>query len=74
MSALFISKILDIPPEIVYYWWTDLQSTDSKLVKPLKSRKIISKSDDIIIEERAQKSHLKSILIYVSSRKSPPKE
>tara|TARA_B100001013_G_C24584095_1_gene431910 strand:- start:682 stop:1131 length:450 start_codon:yes stop_codon:yes gene_type:complete len=51
MSALFISKILDIPPEIVYAWWTDLQSTDSKLVKPLKSRKIISKSDDIIIED-----------------------
>ena len=28
---------------------------------------------DIIIKERAQKSHLKSILIYVSSRKSPLK-
>jgi hypothetical protein len=35
--------------EFVFDWWTDLSPEDSKLVKPLKSRSIISKTPELIL-------------------------
>jgi hypothetical protein len=35
-------------PEFVFDWWTDLSPDDSKLVKPLKSRKIINRTPSTI--------------------------
>ena len=35
--------------EFVFDWWTDLSPDDSKLVKPLKYRQIISKTDNLIL-------------------------
>ena len=35
--------------EFVFDWWTDLSPDDSKLVKPLKYRQIISKTENVIL-------------------------
>ena len=35
--------------EFVFDWWTDLSPEDSCLVKPLKSRRIISKTPEFIL-------------------------
>lgn len=35
--------------EFVFDWWTDLSAEDSNLVKPLKSRNIISKTPELIL-------------------------
>ncbi len=35
--------------EFVFDWWTDLTPEDSKLVKPLKKREIISKTPNLIL-------------------------
>ena len=35
--------------EFVFDWWTDLSPDDSALVRPLKSRHIISKTPELIL-------------------------
>jgi len=40
--------------EFVFDWWTDLSPEDSKLVKPLKSRSVISKTPELILLRSAR--------------------
>ena len=42
-------RVIRADIEFVFDWWTDLSSDDSLLVKPLKSRRIVSKSTNLII-------------------------
>ena len=35
--------------EFVFDWWTDLSPDDTRLVKPLKSRSIVSKTPELIL-------------------------
>jgi hypothetical protein len=45
----------------VFDWWTDLSSDDSKLVKPLKKRNILSKSDDKILLHDEEEMYFKKM-------------
>ena len=42
-------RVIKADIEFVFDWWTDLSSDDSLIVKPLKSRRIVSKSTNLII-------------------------
>lgn len=45
--------------EFVFDWWTDLSPEDSKLVKPLKSRNIISKNGNVILLRDEEEMYFK---------------
>ena len=47
--------------EFVFDWWTDLTPEDSKLVKPLKSRRIISRSQELIVLEEEEQMYFKKM-------------
>lgn len=51
MFRLHITRDIKASKEFVFDWWTDLEPEDSQLVKPLKSRRIISKAPNLIILE-----------------------
>ena len=44
-----LTRHIKADSEFVIDWWTDLSSEDSNLVKPLKSRSIISKTPELIL-------------------------
>jgi hypothetical protein len=51
--------------EFVFDWWTDLSPDDSKLVKPLKSRHIISKTDNLILLRDEEEMYFKRMAFDV---------
>jgi hypothetical protein len=60
-----IEKLVNADLNYVFDWWTDLSSDDSKLVKPLKSRKIISKTDSEILLEDEEEMYFKKMKFKV---------
>ena len=44
MTSIKITKTIKAPLNFTFNWWTDLHANDSKIVTPLKSRKIVSKN------------------------------
>lgn len=44
-----VTRTIKADQEFVFEWWTDLSSDDAKLVKPLKSRKILSRTPTTVI-------------------------
>jgi len=44
-----LTKNIRAKREFVFDWWTDLSSEDTRLAKPLKSRKIISRTPQAIL-------------------------
>lgn len=42
-------RVIRADIEFVFDWWTDLSSDDSSLVKPLKSRQVVSKTPNLIV-------------------------
>jgi len=46
---IFVSRNIKADREFVFDWWTDLSPDDTKLVKPLKSREILSRSPERIL-------------------------
>lgn len=44
-----LTRRIKADQEFVFDWWTDLSPEDSKLVKPLKFREIISKTEKQIV-------------------------
>lgn len=44
-----LTRNIKADKEFVFDWWTDLSPEDSKLVKPLKSRSIISRTPKLIL-------------------------
>jgi hypothetical protein len=55
-----LERVINANKEFVFDWWTDLSPSDTALAKPLKSRKIISRSptqvllqdDEVILHKR----------------------
>ena len=46
---IFLTRSISADKEFVFDWWTDLSPEDSKLVKPLKNRQIISRTPNLIV-------------------------
>ena len=63
MMAIEISlaRKIKASPEFVFDWWTDLLPDDSKLVRPLKSRKVVSKSPDRIVVHDSEQMYFKKM-------------
>src|SRR5487761_1407406 len=51
--------------EFVFDWWTDLSLEDSTLVKPLKSRRIISKTPELILLRDEEQMYFKRMAFDV---------
>ena len=47
--------------EYVFDWWTDLSPADSKLVKPLKSRRIVSRSPNLVVLRDEEEMYFKKM-------------
>ena len=47
--------------DFVFDWWTDLTPEDTKLVKPLKYRRIISRSPELIVLEDEEEMYYKKM-------------
>lgn len=47
--------------EFVFDWWTDLSPDDSKLVKPLKSRRIVSRSPNLVVLQDEEEMYFKKM-------------
>jgi carbon monoxide dehydrogenase subunit G len=56
-----VTRNIKAPREFVFDWWTDLQPEDSKLVRPLKSRRIVSRSADKIKLHDSEQMYLKQM-------------
>ena len=51
--------------EFVFDWWMDLSPEDAALVKPLKSRRVISKSPEVIILRDEEEMYFKRMVFDV---------
>lgn len=67
-----ITRKIQADQKFVFDWWTDLSSDDSKLVKPLKSRKIISRTNDNIVLEDEEEMYFKRMKFDVTVALYPP--
>ena len=56
-----ITKKIKADPSFVFDWWTDLSPDDSKLVKPLKSRTVLSRSPDRILVRDEEEMYFKKM-------------
>jgi len=59
--------------EFVFDWWTDLSPTDSTLVKPLKSRQIISKTHELILLRDEEQMYFRKMAFDVKVTLERPK-
>jgi hypothetical protein len=59
--VISVSKSIKADREFVFDWWTDLSPEDVKLVKPLKSRKIISKNPHEILLQDEEEMYFKKM-------------
>lgn len=60
-----ISRTISAPKEFVFDWWTDLSPNDSKLVKPLKAREVISRTPETIMLRDEEEMYLKKMIFDV---------
>ena len=58
--------------EFVFDWWTDLSPEDSCLVKPLKSRRIISKTPEVILLHDEEQMYFKRMAFDVKVKLERP--
>jgi hypothetical protein len=56
-----ITKKIKADPSFVFDWWTDLSPDDSKLVKPLKSRTVLSRSSERILLRDEEEMYFKKM-------------
>ena len=59
--------------EFVFDWWTDLSPEDSALVKPLKSRRIISKKPELILLRDEEQMYFRRMAFDVKVTLERPK-
>jgi hypothetical protein len=59
--------------EFVFDWWTDLSPEDSTLVKPLKSRRIISKTPELILLRDEEEMYFRRMAFDVKVTLEKPK-
>ena len=56
-----LTKKIKADPSFVFDWWTDLSPDDSKLVKPLKSRTVLSRSPERILLRDEEEMYFKKM-------------
>jgi hypothetical protein len=59
--------------EFVFDWWTDLTPDDAKLVRPLKSRRIISRTPELVLLEDEEQMYFKKMKYNVRVTLERPK-
>lgn len=62
---IFLTRGIKADWEFVFDWWTDLSLEDSTLVKPLKSRRIISKTPELILLRDEEQMYFKRMAFDV---------
>jgi hypothetical protein len=60
-----ITRQIRADKEFVFDWWTDLSPDDANLVKPLKSRAIISRTSDTILLRDEEQMYLRKMAFDV---------
>ncbi|MHB8567091.1 MAG: hypothetical protein ACYC7D_06315 [Nitrososphaerales archaeon] len=60
-----IKREIKASKEFIFDWWIDLSPEDANLVRPLKRRKIISKSSTLIILEAEEEMYLRRMKFNV---------
>lgn len=60
-----LTKEIRANREFVFDWWTDLSSQDSGLVKPLKSRTVLSKTPQLILLHDEEEMYFKKMVFDV---------
>jgi hypothetical protein len=56
-----IVRKINADREFVFDWWTDLSPDDITLVRPLKSRRVISKTPNLIVLHDEEKMYFKKM-------------
>lgn len=69
-----MERVIQADQEFVFNWWTDLSEDDPKLVKPLKSRKIISRAPDKIVLQDEERMYFRRMSFDVQVTLDRPKE
>ena len=59
------TKRIKADREFVFEWWTDLSSEDSKLVEPLRSRTVVSKTPEVILLHDEEEMYFKRMAFDV---------
>jgi len=54
-----ISRTIRANREFVFDWWTDLSPDDAKLIRPLKARRILSKTKEKIVLHDEEQMYFK---------------
>jgi hypothetical protein len=67
-----LSRRVGAPREFVFDWWTDLQSTDTELVEPLKKRTMISRSSNLLVLRDEEQMYWKKMVFDVRVTLSRP--
>jgi hypothetical protein len=60
-----LTRIIEADREFVFDWWTDLSPEDSKLVKPLKNRQIISRTPKLIVLRDEEEMYFRKMVFDV---------
>lgn len=51
--------------EFIFDWWTDLSPEDSNLVKPLKSRRVVSRTPELVLLRDEEEMYFKRMVFDV---------
>ena len=70
---LYLVRTINAEVEFVFDWWTDLSPDDARLVKPLKERKIISKTENVILLQDEEEMYFKKMKFDVKVTLERPK-
>jgi hypothetical protein len=65
MFEISIKQYIKAEREFVFDWWTDFSPEDTTLVKPLKSRRIVSKTPDLILLRDEEEMYFKRMVFDV---------
>jgi hypothetical protein len=59
LFEISLTRSIKASKEFVFDWWTDFSPRDTSLVKPLKSRQIISKTPNLILLRDEEQMYFK---------------
>ena len=67
-----LTRLINADREFVFDWWTDLSPDDSKLVKPLKSRQIVSRTPNMVVLRDEEEMYFRRMTFDVTVTLYPP--
>jgi hypothetical protein len=74
MFEIFITRKIHASMEFTFDWWTDLSPDDPNLVKPLKSRRIISRTPTVVRLEDEEDMYFRRMKFQVEVFLERPKK